>query len=162
MKSFLRMCEYNFNFQLSKEMNFTFWAHLTTWPLMTFHHGTWSLAVWTYKGSHIVSINKVLVPIRLPTFQMRSLLNFQPMLKLDFRWHLTLICDPRSSQHVKVPMLYMTQVWFQSEVFQMKPNFIFSNYLKIRCQVTYDLELSPWWSLTPANPPALCSPHYKA
>ena len=43
----------------SNKVNFIFWAHLTTGPLMTFILGIWPLTTWTYKGSHIVSINHV-------------------------------------------------------------------------------------------------------
>ena len=47
------------DFNFSNEVNFTFWAHLTTWPLMTFDLGIWPLTTWTYKGSHNISISQV-------------------------------------------------------------------------------------------------------
>ena len=46
------------DFIFSYEVNFTFWAHLTTWPLMTFDLGI-PLAAWTYKEFHIVLITQV-------------------------------------------------------------------------------------------------------
>ena len=65
------------------------WAHLTTWPLMTFDLGIWPLTTWTYKGSHNVSINPVWFQSDF-TFQMKPLSHFQPILQLDLRWPLTL------------------------------------------------------------------------
>ena len=53
----LSLFQSDFNF--SNEVNFKFWAHLTTWPLMIFDLVIWPLTAWTYKGSHIVSINQV-------------------------------------------------------------------------------------------------------
>ena len=38
----------------ANEVNFIFWAHLTTWPL-----SIWPFIAWSYKGSHIVSIYKI-------------------------------------------------------------------------------------------------------
>ena len=61
----------------SNEMNFTFWAHLTTWPLMTFDLGIWLLTTWTFKGSHIVSTNQV-------WFQSRDLARI---------WKLPVLCE---------------------------------------------------------------------
>ena len=47
-------------FQLFKwGKSFTSWAHLSNWLLMTFEFGIWPLTPWTYKGFHIVSINRV-------------------------------------------------------------------------------------------------------
>ena len=54
-------------------------------------------------------INKPsLVPIRLPTFQMRPLSHFQPILQLDLRWPLTSLINAGS--HVAS----MTQLWLKS------------------------------------------------
>ena len=53
-------------------------------------------------------INKLsLVPIGLPTFQMKPLSHFQPILQLDLRWPLTLICDLWLHQQMRVPMLHL-------------------------------------------------------
>ena len=40
------------------EVNFTFWAHFTTWPLMTFDLSIWPLTTWKYKESYIVSTRR--------------------------------------------------------------------------------------------------------
>ena len=37
---------------------FTFWAHLTTWPLMTFDLGLLHLTTWTYGGFHIWQVEQ--------------------------------------------------------------------------------------------------------
>ena len=34
------------DFNFSNEVNFTFWAHLTTWPLTTFDLDIWLLTIW--------------------------------------------------------------------------------------------------------------------
>ena len=47
---------FQWNFNFSNEANFTFWAHLTAWHLMTFDLGKLPLTTWTYKGSYNVSI----------------------------------------------------------------------------------------------------------
>ena len=59
------------DFNFSNEVNFTFWIHRTTWPLMTFDLGIWPLTVWTFKRSHIVyCINKPsLVPSGFQLFK---------------------------------------------------------------------------------------------
>ena len=73
--SFISMNQVWFQSDLnfSNEVKFTFWAHLTTWPLMTFDLGKWPLTVWTYKGSHIVSIKTKLGSNRTSTFTTYSL-----------------------------------------------------------------------------------------
>ena len=138
-------------------MNFAFWAHLTTWPLITFdlgmtfdcmniqrvpycinkpslvpiglHFFKWgecyilspsynltSDDFWPwYMTFDCMNIQRVLycidkpslVPIRLPTFQMRPLLHFQPILQLDLRWPLTLICELWPHQQLRVPTLHL-------------------------------------------------------
>ena len=40
------------------EVNFTFSAHFTTWPLMTFDLSIWPLTAWKYKESYIVSTRR--------------------------------------------------------------------------------------------------------
>ena len=94
------------DFNFSNEVNFTFWAHLTTWPLMTFDLGIWPLTTWTYKGSHNISISQVWFQSN-STFQMRWILHFEPILQLDLRWPLTLICDLWPHQQMRFPMLHL-------------------------------------------------------
>ena len=94
------------DFSFSNEAIFTFSAYLTTWPQMTFDLGIRPLTAWTYEGSHI--INKLsLVPIGLQLFKWGHFHIFSPILQLDLRWHLTLICDLWPHQQMRVPMLHI-------------------------------------------------------
>ena len=88
----------------SNEVNFTFWDHLTTWPLMTFVYDLWPhehtkgpiLCQYTKFGSN-----------RTSTFQMRPISHFQPIFQLDLRWPLTLICDLWPHQQMRVSVLHL-------------------------------------------------------
>ena len=99
----------------SNEVNLTYWAHFTTWPLMTFDLGIWYLTARTYKWSHIVSINQVwLQSIQTLIFQMCRISHFQ--MRWTFWAHLTtwpwyIIFYGMNIQ--RVPYC-MSQVWFQS------------------------------------------------
>ena len=65
------------------------------------------LTAWTYEVSHIISIKTKLDSNRASAFQMRLLSHFQPILQLDLRWPLTLICDLRPHQQMRVSMLHL-------------------------------------------------------
>ena len=78
-----------------------------------------------------------LVPYGRPTFQMRSILHFQPILQLDQRWSLTLVCE---GSHV----ISINQVWSKSDInFSNEANFTFSAYLTTWPQMTFDLGMWP-------------------
>ena len=96
---------FQLDFNFSSEVNFTFWAHLATWLLMTVDLGIWPLTTKTYKGSHIVSINQVWFQLNY-NFSNEALSHFQPILQLDLRWPLTLIYDLWPHQ-TRVPMLHL-------------------------------------------------------
>ena len=65
-----------------------------------------------------------LIPIGLPTFQMRLLLHFLPILLLHLRWPLTLICDLWSYQQMRIPMLHLWPNfgWNPSKHVKVEPN----------------------------------------
>ena len=96
---------FQLDFKFSK-VNFTFLAILTTWPLMTFNLGIWPLTTWTYKGSHIVSINQDWFHSDFQLFKWCHS-HFQPILQLDLRWPFILICDIWPHQQMRVPMLHL-------------------------------------------------------
>ena len=71
------------------------WPSFVTFDLMN---------IWRF----LYYINKLsLVPIGLPTFQMRWILHFEPILQLDLRWPLTLICDLLPHLQMQVPVLHL-------------------------------------------------------
>ena len=102
------------DFNFSTEVNFTFWTHLTTWPLMTFDLGIWPLTTWRYKGSHIVSINQVWFQSDInfsneATFTFSAYLTTWPQMTFDLdMWPLT------SSINAGYHVASMTQLWLKS------------------------------------------------
>ena len=75
------------------------------WPWYTFDLGR-PLTTWKNKGSCIVSIKPNLVAIALKLFKWGQI-SFQPILQLDLRWPLTLICDIWPHQPMRVCMLHL-------------------------------------------------------
>ena len=67
------------------------------------------------------------------SWQMSQLLHFQAILQLDFRWPLTLTCDLRPHEYMKVPMLYswtkFSSNW--TSTFQMRPILHFQPILQL-------------------------------
>ena len=95
-------------------LNFTFWAHLTSWPLMTFNLGIWSLTTWTCNKSHNVSINQVWFQsdfnfLNEATFTFSAYFTTWPQTIFDLdMWPLTSLTNEGS--HVAS----MTQLWLKS------------------------------------------------
>ena len=95
------------DFNFSSEATFTFSAYLTTWTsddlwpwYMSFDLDMWPLTALTCEVSKFGS-NWTL------SFQMRPLSHFQPILQLDLRWPLTLICGLWPHQQMTIPMLHL-------------------------------------------------------
>ena len=65
----------------------------------------WHLTSWTYEGSHIISKQQVWFQSYV-TFQMWWILHFQPIIKLDLEWPLTLVYELWLREHTKIPILY--------------------------------------------------------
>ena len=82
----------------SNEVNFTFRAHISTWPLMTVDLGKWPLTAWTYKGSH-----------NLPIMPLLHLI-----LQNDLRWNFILMWPLTSSTNESFHAASMTQLWLKS------------------------------------------------
>ena len=100
------------DFYFSNEVNFTVWAHLITWPLMTFDLGIWPLTTWKNKRSHIVSINHIWFQSDInfsneDTFTFSAYLTTWPQMAFDLNlWPFT----SSTNSHVAS----MTQLWLES------------------------------------------------
>ena len=82
------------------------------WP----HEHVWRFPYYINKPS--------LVPIWLQLFKMRPLSHFQPILQLDLKWPLTVICDFWPHQQMRVPMLHLWPnfVEIHQSMWKIEPN----------------------------------------
>ena len=90
----------------ANKSKFTFSSYLTSWPQMTFDLDLWPLTAWPYESSHIIPINQVWFQSDF-NFSNEATFTFSPILQLDRRLLLTLICDLWPHQHMRVPMLHL-------------------------------------------------------
>ena len=93
------------DFNFSNQVIFKFSAYLTTWPQMTFDLGIWPSTIWTYEGSHIISINQVGFQSDF-NFSNEATFTFSTNLTTWPQMTLTLICDLWSHQQMRVPILH--------------------------------------------------------
>ena len=112
------------DFQLFKWGHFHIFCLSYNLQQMTFDLGMWSLTAWTYEGFHIISNKPSLVPIRLQLFKWGHFLHFQPILQLDLRWPLTLICDLWPHQQMRFPCCIYdpTLVELHQSMWKLEPN----------------------------------------
>ena len=139
----INQVKFQSDFNFSNEVNFTFWAHLTTWPRMTFDLGVLPYTTWAYKRSHNVSINQV---------RFQSDFNFSNEVNFTFWPHLTtwplmtfdLSIWPLTTWTYKGSHnLSINQAWFQSDFnFSNEAAFIFSAYLTTWPEITFDLDMN--------------------
>ena len=131
------------DFNFSIEANFTFSAHLTTWPHMNFDLNMWPLTSSTNEGFHVISINQVWFESDFDfsieaNFAFSAYLTSCPYMTFDLgMWPLTSTTNEGSH------LISINQVWFESDFdFSIEANFAFSAYL------TFDLGMLPLTSST--------------